>query len=75
VSEVIAYGFQGTVRCETSLRIKRIAQDVIEEDVSVEAAMNRLIFASVKEDLPAMPISRPTTNPLSLAGAARASEG
>jgi thiol-disulfide isomerase/thioredoxin len=46
-SQVIAYYFHGTIRCETCLKIEKQARETIEARFQKELATNRLVFASI----------------------------
>lgn len=49
---VMAYYFHGTVRCETCLKIERLAREAIEKRFASELAAKQLSFQSVNYDKP-----------------------
>lgn len=49
---VTAYYFHGTVRCETCIRIERLAHACIQSRFANELAAGRLAFSSVNYDEP-----------------------
>jgi hypothetical protein len=49
-TQVIAYYFHGTVRCETCLKIEKQAQDLINRRFLAEVAGQRLVFKPVNYD-------------------------
>ncbi len=51
-TQVIAYYFHGTIRCETCLKIETQAREAIERRFSLEMAAKRLIFKAVNYDQP-----------------------
>lgn len=51
-TQVIAYYFHGTIRCETCLRIEKQAREAIEGRFPAEMAEQRLIFKAVNYDQP-----------------------
>jgi len=51
-TQVIAYYFHGTIRCETCLKIERQAREAIERCFAVEVAEKRLVFKLVNYDKP-----------------------
>ena len=52
VTQVIAYYFHGTVRCETCLRIERQAHELMNSRFAAELASGRLVFKPVNYDQP-----------------------
>ncbi len=51
-TQVIAYYFHGTVRCETCLRIEKEARDFISKRFVADLASERLVFKTVNYDKP-----------------------
>ncbi len=51
-TQVIAYYFHGTIRCETCLKIEKQACEAIEARFPVEMAEKRLLFKPVNYDKP-----------------------
>ena len=51
-TQVIAYYFHGTIRCETCLKIEKQAREAIERRFPVEAHEKRLVFQAVNYDKP-----------------------
>ena len=51
-TQVIAYYFHGTIRCETCLRIEKQAREAIERRFPVELTEKRLVFEAVNYDKP-----------------------
>lgn len=51
-TQVIAYYFHGTVRCETCLKIEKQAREAIDRRFPVEVAEKRLVFQPVNFDKP-----------------------
>jgi hypothetical protein len=51
-AQVIAYYFQGTVRCETCLKIEKQAHELISRRFAAEVASERLVFRPVNYDQP-----------------------
>lgn len=51
-NQVIAYYFHGTVRCETCLKIERLAKEEIDQRFGAELAAGLLTFTSVNYDEP-----------------------
>jgi hypothetical protein len=49
-TQVIAYYFHGTVRCETCLKIEKQAQELINRRFVGEVASQRLVFKAVNYD-------------------------
>jgi hypothetical protein len=50
--QVIVYYFHGTVRCETCLKIEKLAKEAIERRFQTELDAQRLVFKPVNYDLP-----------------------
>jgi hypothetical protein len=51
-TQVIAYYFHGTVRCEVCVKIERQARETIERRFAAEVAEKRLVFMPVNYDQP-----------------------
>jgi thioredoxin 1 len=51
-NQVVAYYFHGTVRCETCLKIERLALETLQQRFASELAASRLVFMSVNYDQP-----------------------
>ena len=51
-TQVIAYYFHGTIRCETCLKIEKQAREAIERRFPLEVAQKRLVFQPVNYDKP-----------------------
>jgi hypothetical protein len=51
-TQVIAYYFHATIRCETCLKIERQAREAIERRFPVEVAEKRFVFQPVNYDKP-----------------------
>ena len=51
-TQVIAYYFHGTIRCETCLKIEKQARESIERRFPLEMAEKRLVFKPVNYDEP-----------------------
>jgi thioredoxin 1 len=51
-NQVVAYYFHGKVRCETCLKIERLAFETIQRRFASELAASRLVFISVNYDQP-----------------------
>jgi hypothetical protein len=51
-TQVIAYYFHGTIRCETCLKIEKQAREAIEARFPVEVSEKRLVFKPVNYDKP-----------------------
>jgi hypothetical protein len=51
-TQVIAYYFHGTIRCETCLKIEKQAREAIEVRFPVEILEKRLVFRPVDYDKP-----------------------
>ena len=51
-TQVIAYYFHATIRCETCLKIEKQAREAIEARFPVEVAEKRLVFKAVNYDEP-----------------------
>lgn len=50
-TQVIAYYFHGTTRCETCLKIEKFARETIERRFPVEITTKQMVFKSVNYDL------------------------
>jgi len=50
-SQVIAYYFHVTVRCETCLKIEKQAREIVERRFQAELATNRLVFRPINYEL------------------------
>ncbi len=51
-TQVIAYYFHGTVRCETCLKIEKQARELINGRFAAQVACERLVFKPVNYDKP-----------------------
>ncbi len=51
-TQVIAYYFHGTVRCETCLKIEKQARELISTRFAADVATERLVFKPVNYDKP-----------------------
>jgi hypothetical protein len=51
-TQVIAYYFHGTVRCETCLNIEKQAHELVMSRFAAELASERLVFKPVNYDKP-----------------------
>lgn len=51
-TQVLAYYFHGTIRCETCLKIERQAREAMERRFPLEMAEERLLFLPVNYDKP-----------------------